>query len=118
MAVSAYTGPDNLSSWREILTIKTTLKFSIRICSHLQITCLGIESTRLYTRMTMPLYIEHVDMVGRSRDQQDTMARSDLNLIENLWNDIGMAIMRDCSVTKRHLTQCILATWATSLLIG
>ena len=28
----------------------------------------------------------------------------DLNIIENLWNDIGMGIMRDCSVIKRHLT--------------
>ena len=32
---SAYTGPENLSSCKEISTIKTTLQFSIIICCHL-----------------------------------------------------------------------------------
>ena len=35
----------------------------------------------------------------------------DLNPIENLWNDIGMAIMRERPVTKHQLTQCIRTTW-------
>ena len=120
-AVSAYTGPENLSSWREISTIKTTctFKFSIRMCCHLWRACLGIESTRLYSRMTMLLYI-HCRTRGveaLSEDQGINRIRwpaqsPDLSPIENLWNDIGMAIIRECRVTKRHLTQCILTTWA------